>query len=147
VVTVATISRPEELVEYLAEFIVKSKLPLEHVGMYDEMLIPGYPAVQVQSGQFTKEHHGTHTWLISMRANIYVMHARMTVDRRTRNKQDLELATELVALLEADMSLGGRVITGFVENELPDSLPLGSDKDDSVVSTRLGWFGIVERRF
>jgi hypothetical protein len=141
------ITLPEELVPALAELITKSTIPFAYVGLYDEMLLPGYPAAQVRSGGTTKELHGTSTWLITLRANIYVMHANMNVDRRTRNQQDLELVTATTRVLEEDMSLGGRIIHGFVENQTPDVIPVGSDKDSGIVSTRLEWVGIVERRF
>jgi hypothetical protein len=147
VATLSEIFRPEHIVEYLAEYIQDSVLPFEWVSKYDENLIPGYPAVQVQPGPYEKDIHGTHTFLIGMRVFIYVMHAKLTQDKRSRSLDDLMLATELVDLLESDMTLGGRVIHGYVENEVPTALPPRNTRGDIVVSTRLSWHGIVERRF
>lgn len=141
------ISEPEELVPLLAELLEGSDLPFKYVGRYDESLIPGYPAAQVQPGQFNKELHGSSTWLITMHASIFIMHANMNVSRRTRNEEDLILATRTTQLIERDMTLGGRVIHGFIEAKVPAVVPLGSDKDGGIISTQLLWVGITETRF
>lgn len=141
------IERPEHVVEYLAGYLADSTLPLEYVAKYDEPLLPQYPAALVMSAQFTKEVHGTHTWLLTLRADIYVMHALMTESRATRNLSDLQLATKIVAYLEQDMKLGGRLIHSWVENEIPGAMPPRGEKGAAVVSTRLSWQGIAEARF
>lgn len=147
VVTIAPITRPEELVEYFADLIETSSLPFEYVAKYDERLIPAYPAVQVQPGILDKELHGTHTFIVALRAIFYVMHAKMTLDHRTRSLEDLQLATRLIEVLEEDMTLGGRVIQGWVDSETPAAFPPRSTKGDIVVGTRLTWNGLQETRF
>lgn len=147
VVAVERLTRPEHVVEYLAGFLADSTLPLAYIAKYDERLLNEYPAALVVSGGHEKEIHGTHTWLITLRADIYIMHAKLTEDRATRNKTDLELATSVVALLEEDLSLGQRIIAGFVEREIPGAMPPRTAKGSAVVSTRLSWAGTVEGRF
>jgi hypothetical protein len=147
VVTVEPITRPEELVEYFADLVDGSPLPFAYVSKYDERLIPEYPAVQIQPGVLDKDVHGTHTFIVALRAIFYVMHAKMTVDHRTRSLEDLELATELIAVLEEDLTLGGRVISGWVDSETPAAFPPRSAKGDIVVGTRLTWNGLQETRF
>lgn len=147
IVDIETITRPEELVEYLADFIGSSEIPFNYVAKYDEQLIPEYPCVQIQAGTTDKFIHGTHTFVIALRAYLYIMHSKMTDDKRTRNLNDMLLATDVVNLLEADLTLGGRVINGFVDSETPAAFPPRSRKGDVVVGTRLLWNGIVQTRF
>ncbi len=148
VVTIDKITRPEHAVEYLADLINKSNLPIEGVNRYDEKVVKNYPAVQILSGGYAKEVHALHTFIVTVRVDIYLMHATMTEDRATRNYNDLALATQLVALLEKDLSLGQRVIGAFVEQEQPGTMPPGVlGKNESVISTRLHWRGTNEVRF
>lgn len=155
VVTIGAITRPEHLVEYLAQVIEGSELGIQSVLKYDDQLINEYPAVQIFAAPFAKELHGTHTFLVTLRADIYLMHAKLTLDRQTRNYEDLALATQLVALLESDPNLfgsnvdvdGRKVIAGWVEAEKPGIMPPRSSKQSAVVSTLLQWQGINETRF
>lgn len=143
---ITSILRPEDVVEFLAGYLEDSSIPIEYVAKYDDPLMPKYPAVLIMSAPYTKELHATHTWAITLRAEIYVMHADMSSGRATRNKEDLELATEIVAYLEKDLKLGNRLIHSWVENETPGAMP-PRGKGAAVVSTRLTWQGITEARF
>jgi hypothetical protein len=145
--TPTTITRPEELVEFLADMFMKSSLGFGYVAKYDEKLIPKYPAVHIQAANFDKTLHSSSTFLIGMRAAIHVLHGDMMQDRQTRNYEDLRLATKVVDFLEADMTLGMHVIHGFVEGEVPGVLPPRVTKGEAIISTRLNWFGISQRRF
>lgn len=147
ILQIPKIIRPEHVVEFLAAYLADSILPLEYVAKYDEPLLPSYPAALVMSAPFTKAYQGTHTWRLTLRAEIYLMHANMNVDRSTRNKEDLELATQVVAYLERDMRLGGRLINSFIESETPGAMPPRNEKGAVVVSTRLAWQGLTETRF
>ena len=148
VVTIDKITRPEHAVEHLANLIEMSDLPIEGVNKYDEKTITGYPAVQILTGGYAKEVHALHTFLVTVRVDIYLMHATMTEDRATRNYNDLALATLLVELLETDLSLGQRIIGAYIEQEQPGTMPPGVlGKNESVISTRLHWRGTNEVRF
>jgi hypothetical protein len=147
VVTPTRLLRPEDVVEYVSDYIEGSALPFENVLKYNEFHASAYPAVQVMSGEFQKELYGTHTFLLTLRADIYVMHAKLTEDRQTRNYNDLKLATDLVAFLENDLTLGGRIIAGWVVTETPGAMPPRTNKGDAVVSTLLKWQGTQEGRF
>jgi hypothetical protein len=146
-ITPDTITRPEELIEYLAKLFRESELGFEYIAKYDEVLIPKYPAIHIQPANFDKTLHSTNTFLIGMRAAIHVLHANMMVDRVTRNYEDLALATKVVDFLESDMTLGEHVIHGFVESEIAGVLPPRVTKGEAIISTRLTWFGISQRRF
>lgn len=145
--TPALITRPEELVEFLADFIGKSELGIEYIAKYDEKLTPKYPSVHIQAANFDKTLHSTSTFLIGMRAAIHVLHANLMQDRQTRNYEDLRLATKLVDYLESDMTFDDHIIYGFVESEIPGVLPPRVTKGEAIISTRLNWMGINQRRF
>lgn len=139
--------RPEHVVEFLAQYISDSTLGFKSINKYDEFNRQEYPAVQIVPGPFTKELHATHTWALSLRADIYVMHGAMSDSRATRNLNDLILATETVAYLEQDLTLGERIIQGWIESELPGVMPPRGSRSDAVVSTRLTWLGLTQGRY
>jgi hypothetical protein len=141
------ITRPEDLVEFFEQFFAAGPFSLEYIAKYDEELIPKYPALHIQAAPFDKTLHSTHTFLVALRASIHILHANFMVDRQTRNYQDLKLASQVVDYLENDMTLGGKVIQGWVESETPGVLPPRVTKADAVVSTRLNWLGMQQRRF
>lgn len=140
-------SRPEHVTEWFAKLLKESPLPLRYVAKYEESLFPEYPAVLVQPGSNTKTLHGTHTFLVTMRVNLYVMHADLTKDTRTRSLEDCLLATSIIELLEKDMTLGGHIIAGHVESDTFAPLPPRSQQSPAVISTRLQWQGLSETRF
>lgn len=141
------VTRPEELVEFLAGYFEDSSLPFNYIAKYDEVLIPKYPALHIQAAPFDKTLHSTNTFLVALRAAIHILHANMMEDRQTRNYEDLVLASQTVDFIESDMTLQGKVIQGWVESETPGVLPPRVTKGEAIVSTRLNWFGIQQRRF
>lgn len=147
IASIQKILRPEDGVEFISSYLENSSLPIKSVNKYDEVHIVEYPAVQIMSGGFTKEIHGTHTWALGIRVDVYVLHAVLTENRATRNLNDLLLATQIVAFLEADMTFGQRIIHGWVENERPGISPPGLGKAAPVISTLLQWRGTNEGRF
>ena len=147
VVIVNRITRPEHLVEHFSNIIGDSALGFKYVAKYDERLLPQYPAVLIMGGPLQKEVHGTHTFAVSLRVDIYLFHAKLTEDRQTRNYNDLVKATQLVNLLEADPTLGGRVIFGWVESEVPGVNPPRQARAETVISTRISYQATQETRF
>lgn len=139
------IARPEDLVEYLDGYIGSSSLDFQTIAKYDDNLIAGYPAVQITPGILTKAYHGTHTFRVTINSIIYVMHSDMTVGRARRSLADLQLATKLVAWLEAGTTepysqantLQGNAINAWVESETPAAMPPRTSKAKPVVSTRM----------
>lgn len=148
VATITTITRPEHAVEHFAKIIAESDLPIAGVNKYDERIVTEYPAVQILAAGYSKEIHATHTFLVTIRVDLYLMHGVMTESRAARNYNDLVLASQLVAFLEQDLSLGRKVIAGWIEQEQPGTMPPGVlGKSDTVISTRLHWRGTNEVRF
>jgi hypothetical protein len=149
VVTQTQFTRPEEVVEYFkTDFEDNSgSLGIEFVGAYNERLLPRYPAIVLTAGSVDKELHGTHTFLMRIRIFIYVYHAQMRLNDAQRSLADLTLATDVVEFVERDMTLGEKIIQGWVETEFPGARQIDVNKGLVVVGTRLTWMGISERRF
>lgn len=149
VVTQPYYTRPEEMVDHFFKDLENNKGPLGigYVGTYDEKLIPAYPAVVVSAGALQKELHGTATFAVTLRTFFYIMHAQMTLEHRLRNQEDLELATRISEFIERDMTLGQKIIQGWIESEVPGALSPRSEKGDIVVGTRMQHVALVERRF
>jgi hypothetical protein len=149
VIAQAQFTRPEEIVEYFKTDFENNagSLGIEFVGGYNERLLPRYPAIVVSAGGVDKELHGTHTFLMRIRVFVYVYHAQMRLNDVKRSLADLQLATAVMEFMERDMTLGDRIIQGWVESEFPGARQVNSDKGQVVVSTRLTWMGISERRF
>src|SRR6266576_202856 len=142
-------TRPEEVTEYFLEDLRNNAelLGLEFVGAYGERLIPTSPAVVVSAGPLDRELHGTHTFLVTLRCFFYVYHAQMSITHASRSLEDLKLATVVVDFIERDPTLGDKIVQGWVNSEVPGASQVNSRKTDVVVSTRLAWEGITERRF
>lgn len=149
VVAQAQFTRPEEIVEHFKEDFEDNagSLGIEFVGAYNERLIPRYPAVVVSAGGADKELHGTHTFLMRIRVFVYVYHAQMRLNDVKRSLEDLKLATSVMEFMERDMTLGNRIVQGWIESEFPGARQIDASKGLVVVSTRLTWMGISERRF
>jgi hypothetical protein len=141
--------RPEEVTEYFLDDLQNNAnaLGIEFVGAYGERLIPAYPAVVVSAGPLDRELHGTHTFLVTLRCFFYVYHAQMSITHASRSLEDLKLATAVVDFIERDPTLGNKIVQGWVNSEVPGASQINSRKTDVVVSTRLAWEGITERRF
>jgi hypothetical protein len=142
-------SRPEHIVEHFVDMLTEysGALGIEAIGSYDEKLLPRYPAVVVTPGTTQKSLHATHTFNITFVCAFYVYHARLTDTYKARSKADLELATSIITLLEADMSLGNNIIQGWVESDTPGVMQPRSAKGAMVVGTRINWSGISQSRF
>src|SRR4051812_26422140 len=135
IVAIIAITRPEHLVEYLAQLFEDNlSPPFNYISKYDEKLIPEYPCLQIQPGPSSKELHGTNTFLMYLTAHLYIMHDTLSVSRRVRTLEDLQFATQVVDFLDSDISLGGRVIDGFVADEAPAVVPPHSPKTPAMVS-------------
>jgi hypothetical protein len=143
------ITRPEEAIAMLKEVIDDNAglLGIEFVGSYEERLIPRYPAVVISAGIATREVHATHTLNVTLRCILWVYHAVLTETHTERNKQDLELATAVIALIENDKTFDNKVIFGFVESETPGVLAARLGRSDAIVGTRLAWEGLTQQRW
>lgn len=147
--TTGYITRPEEAVEMLSELIDDNaaRLGIEFIGKYDERLLPRYPAVVISSAPLAREVHATHTFALTLRATIWIYHAKVSLTHKERSEEDLLLVTALVSLLHDDPTYDGRVIFGYVESEIPGVIAPRAGRGDPIVGTRISWEGVVQERF
>jgi hypothetical protein len=132
---------PEEVIDHIYNLIDADKvaLGLEFVGYGDVDLVPAYPAVIVTGSPLSRALHATRQFQLTFRCNIWVYHARMTDDHKTRTRDDLILASSITSLLHQDKTFGGNLIFGYVEDEDPGIMV--RPRKEVVVGTRLGWTG------
>lgn len=130
--------------DYIVQML-KDNMPalgIEYVAGNDEELFPVYPAILVQTDRTDREIHTTNMFRVEFHLNLWVFHAKLTVDTATRSREDIQLATNVRKLLHSDRTLGGHIIHGFVDGEFPGISARVSDTGQTgVVTTRLTWAG------
>lgn len=120
----------------------KATLGLRYIAQLDEELMPQYPAVLVQIDQTDRTRHATQMFRVDFHMDLWVFHAELTVDKATRSRKDIQLATDIRKLLHSDMNLGGHIIDSFVSGEFPGiTARRMADTVSTIVTTRLTWEG------
>jgi hypothetical protein len=116
------------------------------VGYGDEaQLVMGYPAAIVSSGALQRELATTAQFGIFLNVIVWVYHALLTQDHATRTKNDLLMATAIREIFHADLTLGGKVIAGFFDSELPGQI--NRNAGDSVIATRMSYIATTRKVF
>jgi hypothetical protein len=143
------ITQPQDAVDMLYELIRENAgvLGMEYVGQYDENLLPRYPNVVISPGIKTKEVHGTHTFLVTLRCILWIYHAKLTETHSDRSREDLEFASAIEALVEDDKTFGQRVIFSFVESSTPGVIAPRTGKGEGIVGTRLAWECVTQQHW
>ena len=120
----------------------KATLGLRYIAQHDETLIPQYPAILIQTDRTETAQHATGQFLKQFNIDLWIFHAELTVNRATRSRMDIELATAVRKLIHANYTLDGHIIFGFISGEFPgiSARILGSTLT-SVLTTRLTWMG------
>lgn len=149
------IHRPEEATDLIFDLLQVNagSLGISYVGYGDEELIPSYPAVVLTPGVVDRKLHATHTFQVVLMVTMWVYHAKLTVSRKIRTKEDLLLATGIVELLHTppnshlgfDAGNTRNIIYGYVESEHPGTIM--TRKRTPVIGTSLSWMGTTQRRF
>lgn len=149
IATITEINRLEHLTEYwLNQFEENSdELDIAFVGGYDEKVITDYPAVVLGSGNTTKTVHATHTFLLQFTVDLYIYHAEATQSHRQRSLENLQQVTRIVSFLEADLTLGDKIIFGYVLSERPGLIQPRSTPGKFIVSTLINYQATTEVRF
>jgi len=140
-----------EVLDYVYEKIESNKadLGINFVARIDEELLPEYPAVLVSMERpLDRELHATQQFMVTFYLDIFIFHAKLSVGKAIRSREDIQLATNVRKLIHADFTLGDHIIFGFVNGEYPGvtSRVIGQ-KARSVVTTRLTWIGQNRVRF
>ena len=146
-----------EAVEMMGDFVESRSGPLgiNFVGRYEESRIPKYPAVVIAPGPRDKEIHAQQTFQIALVLDLYVYHGDITLTKRERSKEDLQLVANLERELETDYEFREdpddpatkRIIFGYVATEAPGIVQPRSNKSNLIVCTRMTWRGLTQRRF
>lgn len=118
----------------------KVALGLQAVFYGDQKLIPSYPSVTVEGGPVSRElsglgGKGRTTNIIQVYYMIY--NAKLADIQATRKAAD-QLAESIMDTIHTDMTLGGRVIHGFVKAIEPGYVTRGADL---LFASRLTWEG------
>jgi len=119
----------------------KVTLGLANVVYGDERLVKEFPAILVEPGIVDRVIHGTQQWELQFHVVLWIYHAKLTIGRSQRLKEDIQLSNGVVTYLHEDKSLNGNIIFGFVEQEAPGVIARGPT--NSVIGTRLSWYGRV----
>lgn len=148
-VTTDLLVRLEDLIEYWLDRLdsYKESLGFQFVGGYEERVITDYPAVIFGNGSTSKDVGGTHTFLIDHMLDIYIHHAEATVTHRKRSLENLQQVTILTRFLEADRTLGNRIIFGYVTDERPGLIQPRTTPSKFIVSTIINYRATLKARF
>lgn len=130
-------------------------LGLKFVGSYDEKRIPRYPAIVIVPGARDKEIHGTNTFQVVVELQLYVYHADLTLTKRERSKEDLKLVANIETELEKDYgwqinpadTSTKRIVFGYISSVEPGAIQPRTNKSNMVISTRMTWRALTQRRF
>lgn len=150
------ISEIHEAMDMIVERLTQKSgdLGIAFVGAYDEKRVPAYPAVVIVPGDKEKVLHGENTFNVLLVVQLYVYHADLTLSKRERSREDLLLVSAIEAELENDYGWQvdpldtntKRLIFGYISNIEPGNIQPRSNKSNIVISTRMVWRGLSQRR-
>jgi hypothetical protein len=134
-----------QVLDYLHDKIDNNKtaLGLKHITYGDEQLLPQYPAcVLTAERPVNTELHATRQYKRDFFCDLWVFHANLNRGRRIRTREDMALTRGLEIFLNADRTLDGHIIHGWVEKMTPVVIgAVSSPKGNAVIATRLEWTG------
>lgn len=106
---------------------------------YDNDLTPDSPALLVIGMPRERTYHGAHLFKIQFHIVMFVVSANLNISKSARQAACEATSDQIVAFLDADQSLGGNIIQGWVERDVGGSLTV---KPGSVwVGHRIEWIG------
>lgn len=131
---------PEEVLDFIYALLDTNKVSLgvKFIGYGDETLIPEYPAVILTSDPVQRDIHATRQFMVTFNCSLWVYHARLDENHKTRTRNDLLLATSIRELLHDNKNLGGNIIFGYVNGETPGVL---TRPNELIIGTRITWEG------
>jgi hypothetical protein len=143
-------TRPEQVAQYIVDTLNANKIALGIAkAVFGEAnLIIDYPAALVVPDPLIRTLHATGTWRNEFHIAVFVYHAKLTVDRETRTKEDLQLVTAIVNLLHnpTHRTLNGNIDEmGFFDSEAPGFI--NRPGIEYVIGSRLTWTGAARQPF
>jgi hypothetical protein len=142
-------TKNSEALDYIYNLLTTQKvaLGLQSVWYADDEWAAPYPAAVCASGGLLRVPHSTQTFRVQLNITIFIMHANLATDHRTRTREDLQIAEAVSNLLHTDKSLGGNILTGtgIIVSETPGVT--NRPKGQNVISTSLVWNGESRQQF
>ena len=142
-------TKNSEALDYIYDLLTaqKTALGVQSVWYADDEWAAPYPAIVLAPGGLLRVPHSTQTFAVQLNITLFVMHANLSVDHKTRTQDDLHLAEAVSTLLHSDKSLGGNIIpgSGIVASETPGIT--NRPKGQNVISTSLVWSGESRQQF
>lgn len=137
----------QDLALFVTDFLTEEagELGLATCTFGSERLIREYPAVLVSPEGTARDIHGTHTFSLMFTLNLWVYHAKLDRSHSQRTLEDLLLVSSITDKLHEDMTLGRRLIFGFITQESPGFF--NRPKGEAVVGTRMVYEGRSQERF
>jgi hypothetical protein len=137
--------RIEDVLDYAHDLVEtrKGDIGLEYVAYGSDQLLPKYPACVIAPGQTRTQKHGTHYFMTIFHIEMLVLHAKLSVSRAIRTREDLELTSRTVTALADDPTCGGLAMFSYFTDEVPQNIRTGT-KSYPVLGTQLSW--LVEAR-
>jgi hypothetical protein len=115
------------------------ELGVRFVGYGDERLVPNYPAVLVTGSNLNRVVHGTLKFLLTFDVTIWVYHAKMSITRQARTKEDMLLVKGVRDLLHSKYTMDENLVFSNVVNETAGVI--NRAKSDIVIGTKVDWTG------
>lgn len=142
-------TKNSEALDYIYNLLTaqKTALGVQSVWYADDEWAAPYPAIVLAPGGLLRVPYSTQTFQVQLTVTLFIMHANLSVDHKTRTRDDLLMAEAVSTLLHSDKSLGGNIIsgTGFIASETPGVT--NRPKGQNVVSTSLVWNGESRQQF
>ena len=137
--------RIEDVLDYAHDLVETKKgdIGLEYVAYGSDQLLPKYPACIVAPGQTRTQKHGTHYFMRTFYIEMLVLHAKISISRALRTKEDLELTTRVTEAFALDPTCGENALFSYFTDETPQNIRTGV-KAIPVLGTQLSW--LVEAR-
>jgi hypothetical protein len=143
---------PEDAADFIKNKLdqLAETVGVAYVGYGDENLIPNYPACLVVPGRKGKILHATQTFNVDLEVDLYILHAVLTQDHGQRTRKDLQLVTAIEGIIESDYEFkdgngDAQIIFGYIQDATPGVA--NRARGQAVLSTRMTWVGLSQRRF
>ncbi|KKW09704.1 MAG: hypothetical protein UY48_C0055G0007 [Candidatus Gottesmanbacteria bacterium GW2011_GWB1_49_7] len=138
----------EQVLDYVHDMLYDARvaLGLGYVAYGTEELLPQYPAAVVTPGPQQRSIHATRQFRNDFALEIWCLHANLSVSRRERTKEDLELVTAIKNELHGDKTLGQNIVFGHVLTQTPGVVYV-KENSNPVVVTRILWQGFGLEKF
>lgn len=130
----------QAIVTYLTTNIA-SVTGLNAVAYGDKKLTPTFPVALVVPERLHRDLHATgNLFLLTFFINIYLVTAKLSQSEANRQKVDLQMSEQVVALMDANKTLSGNIVFGYV-SDVQHGILGRTVGNDVLIGSRLEWRG------